>query len=458
MSKTNSGQGLNKVLNKADIFALAFGAMIGWGWVVLAGEWISDAGTIGAILAFAGGGLLVLFVGLVYAELSSAMPSSQGVLLFSSRAFGKRVAFICTWSILLGFTAVIAFEAVALPTVIEYLFPSYKRVFLYSVAGYDVYATWATVGVISSFMVCSINYIGVKTAAILQTVLTIIIAIIGLTFFCGTAVTGDTAMLVPTIQNGIGGVLSVLVMTPFLYVGFDVIPQAAEEMNIPARKIGQILVFAVVMAVAWYSLIILCVGLTTSGAEREASTLITADAMANAFGGRTWAAKAIIIGGMAGIITSWNAFYIGASRALYAMANQGMLPAFLGKIHPKYHTPANAVLLLGIITSLTPLLGRNMLVWLADAGGFATIVTYLIVSLAFIRLRMREPEFPRPFAVSRWKLIGFGSIVLCSFLCILYLPFSSAALVWPYEWAIVIGWIILGLIFYISACKTRRLL
>ena len=57
-----------RVLNKKDVFVLAFGAMIGWGWVVLSGEWILKAGTVGAMIAFALGGLMVLFVGLTYAE------------------------------------------------------------------------------------------------------------------------------------------------------------------------------------------------------------------------------------------------------------------------------------------------------------------------------------------------------------------------------------------------------
>lgn len=70
-------------LNRLDVFVLAFGAMIGWGWVVLSGEWIERAGTLGAMLAFAVGGVLVLFVGLVYAELASAMPTTEGVLRFS---------------------------------------------------------------------------------------------------------------------------------------------------------------------------------------------------------------------------------------------------------------------------------------------------------------------------------------------------------------------------------------
>lgn len=79
-----------RVLSKKDIFAIAFGAMIGWGWVVMAGDWIKGAGTLGSIMAFIIGGIMVLFVGLTYAELTAAMPQCGGEHVFSLRALGKK--------------------------------------------------------------------------------------------------------------------------------------------------------------------------------------------------------------------------------------------------------------------------------------------------------------------------------------------------------------------------------
>ena len=127
--------------------------------------------------------------------------------------------------------------------------------------------------------------------------------------------------------------IAVAVMTPFMYVGFDVIPQAAEEMNIPFKKIGQILILSVVMAVVWYVAIIGGVSLAMSSTQIETSELVTADAMANVFFNSPIASKVLIIGGIAGILTSWNSFYVGGSRAIYSMAESGMLPSFLARLH-----------------------------------------------------------------------------------------------------------------------------
>ena len=91
----------NRVLGKWDIFTLSFGAMIGWGWVVLTSDWILKAGVMGAIFAFLIGGIVVAFVGLTYSELTSAMPKVGGEHVFSYRGLGLNASFLCTWVIII---------------------------------------------------------------------------------------------------------------------------------------------------------------------------------------------------------------------------------------------------------------------------------------------------------------------------------------------------------------------
>lgn len=439
-----------RVLSKNDVLSLAFGAMIGWGWVVMAGSWIKTAGTMGAILAFVLGGIMVLFVGLTYAELTSAMPKCGGEHVFTLRALGKNASFICTWAIVLGYVSVVAFEAVAFPTVLEYLFPNYIQGKMYTIAGYDVYFTWVLVGVVSSVAITIVNYFGVKTAAFFQGLTTLMIALVGLSFFGGAVVNGSTANITPLFKDGAKGILAVAVMTPFMYVGFDVIPQAAEEINLPFKKIGQIIILSVIMAVAWYAMIIYGVSLALDSSAIDSSKLVTADAMKSVFFNSSIAAKIIIIAGIGGIFTSWNSFFVGGSRAIYSLANSKMLPEFLAKLHPKYKTPTRAILLIGIVSSLAPLLGRKMMVWLVDAGGFTIVVAYLLVSISFLVLRKREPNMERPYKVKHGVLVGIIATVLSGICALLYLPGSSVALV-PIEWGIVLGWFLIGGIFYLWA-------
>ena len=119
----------SKTLNTRDLLALSLGAMIGWSWVILTGRMILMAGSMGTLLAFLFGGLIVVFIGLLYAELAPAMPVVGGEHEYTLRALGRHASFFCTWMVILAYSSVVAFEAAALPTAIEYLYsPNYLRI------------------------------------------------------------------------------------------------------------------------------------------------------------------------------------------------------------------------------------------------------------------------------------------------------------------------------------------
>lgn len=442
----------NRVLGTKDVVALAFGAMIGWGWVILVGDWIKQAGTLGAMLAFLLGGIMIVFVGLVYAELTSAMPEAGGANVFSRKALGKNASFICSWSLILGYIGVVAFEACALPNVIEYLFPGFLKGYMYTVAGFEVYASWVAVGTISSIIITLINYFGAKPAAVLQGILTITIAVVGIALMCGSVVSGDVANTQPLFVNGFKGIMAVAIVTPFMYVGFDVIPQAAEEINMPFKKIGKVLILSIAMAISWYALVILAVSLVMTDTQISNSLLVTADAMMYAFGGRKIAAQILIIAGMAGILSSWNAFLMGGSRAIYVLAENKMLPSFLAKLHPKYKTPGNAILLIGLCSSIAPFFGKSMMTWIVDSGSFGIVLAYVIVSISFIVLRKKYPDMERPYKVKNYKFIGYGAIVLSCIMLLLYLPGLGVV-----QWCIVGVWIVLGgVLFLLAKSKNEK--
>jgi len=436
-----------RVINRRQVLALAFGAMIGWSWVALTGIWIASAGAMGAMLAFLVGGGALIFVGLTYAELAAAMPLVGGEHVYSGRALGRTASFVCTWAILLGYASVVAFEAVALPTVLEYLVPGFSRGYLWTVAGWDVNATWVMTGAVAAIVMIVINILGIRTAAKVQVLVVVIVLASGLGLISGAAAIGEITNASPAFKGGLAGMLSVLVMVPFMFVGFDVIPQSAEEIDLPFAEIGRLLMFSILLAIAWYALIIGAVSLGLSEVERGESSLPTADAAAALFGG-SWAGKLLVIGGIAGILTSWNAFLIGGSRALYALAKAGQVPQTFAALHPRFHTPHRAILLVGGLAVAAPLFGRPAMVWLVDAGGLGIVTAYAMVALSFLVLRAREPDMERPYRVRNGKPIGYVALVLSIALAMLYLPWSPAALIWPHEWLIVLGWCALGLIFH----------
>ena len=415
----------DKVLGAWDILVIAFGAMIGWGWVVSSGNWIESGGVLGATIAFAIGGIMIFFVGLTYAELTAAMPQCGGEHVFSYRAMGSTGSFICTWAIILGYVSVTCFEACAFPTIITYLWPGFLKGYLYTVAGFDVYASWLIVAIVIAFLIMIININGAKTAAVLQTVLTCIIGGAGIILIVASVVTGSVDNLQGQmfVGNGTGeamkSIIKVAVITPFFFIGFDVIPQAAEEINVPLKKIGKMMILSVVLAVVFYALVILAVGYILNPAEiiesQQGTGLVTADAMAKAFGTKIMA-KVIIVGGMCGIITSWNSFLLGGSRAMYSMAESYMIPPFFAKLHPKHKTPVNSLYLIGALTMLAPFAG--------------------------------------PYKVGHYKFVGFMAVVMSGLMLLVYcIPGSGGSLVFQ-EWLMVGSWSLLGVVFY-AICKRK---
>ena len=438
----------NKTMNIVDVLFLAIGAMLGWGWVVLSGEWVSTAGFIGSIIAFVIGGILVIVIGLTYAELASAIPETGGGFVFVKKAFAPGVAFISGWSVLFGYVSVITFEAVALPTVIDYVIPFQHQGLLWNVAGWDVYLTWVLIGSLGSIILTSLNYFGVKPAAVLQTVFTIFIVAVGLLLVGGAGFNGDFSQLKP-FENGAGGTLSVLMMIPFLFVGFDVIPQIAEEVKAPAKKIGSILVVSIIASVIFYLLIVFGVATGLTPKELSTSSLATADAMVNLFGSGGFGVL-LVLGGVAGIITSWNAFIIGGSRILYAMAKNGMISEWFADIHPKYKTPTHGILFLGVLAFVAPLLGRPALQWIVNAGGIGVVLGYLLVAISFVKLRKSQPDLVRPYRIKNGIAIGVTAIVLSIGFILIYMPGMPSSLSWPSEWLIVLAWYVIAAVLYFT--------
>lgn len=450
----NSNQELQKVLQTRDVIMLAFGAMIGWGWVVSSGQWIQAGGVLGTVVGFLIGGLMIYLVGLTYAELTPAMPKSGGAMNFSYAAFGPTGSYITIWALALSYIGVVCFEACSFATIMQYVVPDFLQGYLYTVAGYDVYLSWVAVAIIASALILYINYIGTKSAAKFQNILTCIIAGVGLVLVAGSAVNGSAenlsfqAFVGDNTGSMISNIFKVAIMTPFFLFGFDIIPQAAEEINVPLKRLGRLMVLSIALAVIFYAMVVVAIGLVMSPAqiqESMASTgMVTADAIAVAFSNVAMT-KVLIIGGLCGIVTTWNSFLIGGSRVLFSMSKARMLPGIFARLHSKYNTPYIAILFLGIISMVAPFFGRVMLVWIVDAANFACCLAYSLVAISFIILRKKKPNLPRPFRVSNGILIGVLATIMAGFMAIMYIiPGTNCSLIWQ-EWIIVGGWTIMGL-------------
>ncbi len=426
---------LEKVMTKRDLFGLASSAMIGWGWVVLASDWLRLGGILGTIVAFTVGALMCMLVSIVYAELTSAMPVAGGPFVFVYRGLGENLGWLAGWTTIVSYVSVVAWESVAIVAAIDYVIPMPKLAYLWTIAGEDVYLGWSLFGVFISLGITYLNCYQTRLSTRARKTGTLLLLSAGLCFIITSLIKGNTSNLTPVWISG-EGTSSVLMMVPFMMMGFDVIPQSAEEAKVSPKEIGKLLVFCVITALLWYILIALGLGMAIPATLRNLSRLAVCVAMEVMLGSPLWG-KILAIGGICGILTCWNAFFLATSRVVFAMARAGMLPHWLAWVDPSTGRQVKATVFVGLMCAIAPFMGSNAVMWLANVGGLSTCLTYLMVSLSLVRLRFTEPDMNRPFRAGRSNCLGVLAIIVTAWFVSLYMPIGPSSLCWPYEWTII---------------------
>ena len=438
---------LERVLSRWQLFAIGFGAIVGWGWIIQMGYWIDEAGPYGAMAAFAIGGVLVLLVALIYGELVSAMPYAGGEHVYTHRAFGPAVSFVCSWALLLGYMGVVGFQSIALGIGFSYLLPGFDILALWTFAGQTVYGSWVAIGFVGILAITYLNYRGVEITAQVQLILATIIAISGIALVTGSLTVG------PSISNAafggapVLGITTVAIQVPMLFVGFDVVPQAAEEADMSSRSLA-LVVLAVVATVGLFYIVSIWAAGGAVAAGALGDSLVPAATAMTAIFGSTVAGKLMTIVGIGALLTSWSAFVIGASRIVFAMADSGLLPESLATVHPEYNTPSRAIVLIGALSMAAPWFGGNFVSSIINAGSLGIVLAWFTVALSFVALRYNEPEMERPFKLPGGYTFGIAAMVVTLFFVGLYMPGAPSALLWPREWAIVVAWIVLGAVLF----------
>lgn len=445
---------LSKVLGRTDIIAIGFGTMVGWSWVMMGPIWVNEAGLVGAIAAFIIGGAIILTIGLTYGELTAALPLAGGEFVFAYRAMGNRAAWIVGWIMSMAYIGVAAWEGIALATAINYMFPLPQVGLLWEVAGYQVHMSWALVGMLGAVIITLLNFFGVRPAVLFQVMATAAMMIIVLFIFFGGAVFGS----VDNIGDMFGsyeGFSYVFLMVPAMLIGFDVIPQSSEEMNIEPRYIGKMILVCIIVSIIWYILLITGVSLAAPVEIRGSGVIPMADVASYMFNGDIFSVI-IIVGGIFGILTSWNGFFIGATRLLFSMGRAGMLPAVFGRLHKKYRTPYVAIFLIGAVCVTAPLLGMNALVWFMDTSTFCALISYMLVIISFIMLKKNEPELPRPFNIKGGAKTGIFILAITAVYLGLYINTNVNLSGVSPEFVITAAWMLLGFVMVKMLNKRRK--
>ncbi len=445
-----------------DFFMLGFGSMVGVGWAVSSNHWIAQAGgPIPAFLGFIIATLLLIPIGLCHGELLATLPQGGGVLVYTSKAFGKNLSFISSWFLALSYITILPWEAIYINTILKKLIPwlSSSKV-LYYVAGYPIQASSIFLGLGLALLLFFINFKGSNFASKLQSILSILIILIGIVVIIFSSKAGNFNNLYPIYENVgegshsslFGGIIAVVVIVPFFMSGFDTIAQSVEETS-PDKKFKNVaiaMVLSIIAAGIFYSLVILSTGSVSNWQEYSlASPPAMGYLLQEAYGGKLGyiLSKLIVIGTLAGLFSTWNGMFMASARLIQSMAKNNLIPKIFAKEHAEYGTPVSGLIFCFIFAAIGPFVGMNLIDPLTSLGSVSFVIGWFLTCLSLAVLINKEKDYYTSFKAPGGKLTIYPAIIISAVIVIsTFIPKTPSFMGYT-ALIIFFFWLFLGLAF-----------
>ncbi len=389
---------LKRELGLTEVTLSGVGIILGAGIYALIGEGAALAGN-SVWLSFALASLIAVFTGLSYAELSSMFPRASAEYEYTSNAFGRRLAFIIGWLIILS--AVIGASTVALG------FGGYFK----ALSGVPAITSALFLIIVLSILL----FWGIKESAWFAIISTLIeSAGLILIIFIGLPYLGKVDYF--EMPQGLTGVFQASALVFFAYTGFESIVKLSEETKNPERTIPKGLMLAILISIVLYILVAISAVSVTGWEKLAASDAPFADMAFSAFG-----SKAFILLATIALFATANTvlmMLLGASRIIYGMADSFILPGFLGSVHITRRTPWIAIFAATLLSMLFVFAGD--IAFVANVDNFTLFVTFFVINAALILLRYKEPQMRRsfkvPLALGKFPVLPLFGIVFCVFM------------------------------------------
>ena len=477
--KENNNKTLQRQLSPIHVWALAFGCIIGWGSFVNPGKkFLPNSGVAGTAIAMALGAIVMIIIACSYAYMIPKYPKAGGEFTFTKECFGKRMAFVCGWFLIAAYLTNVPMNSTAIGLIVDGLDGSadiLKFGFHYTVAGFEIYFGEMVFASLILLLFGLLNIFGVKKAGIIQTVLSGLLVSSVFVLAVSALVSGkaqginmkpiwgfdkEAAMLAgATTENisefakgGTSGIISAILATfaiaPWAYVGFDAIPQAAEEFKFSHKKVIGIMVVAILFG---------CFVYTTNNTVAAAALqnwpervmagewvlLVAAEQILGVFG-KILIGTAVSCAVLSGIM----GFYLASSRLMYSMAKDGYLPHVFGKIDSKYGTPKNAIIFCMIISLSGPILGREALGWFVDMSAIGASMGFFFTSASAVK-KMRDDQDGNA-GLKAAAVAGVAFSALFMLLQLVPIPGLNGVHFGKESYFMLLVWIAIGLSFYFT--------
>lgn len=427
---------LARKLHLTDYFSLAFGVMIGVGWLVVMDDWLLRGGPLGALLGFAVGCLMLLPVGWVYGQLVKTIPDAAGEVAYTAKVFPQSISYATGWVMLLVYFIVCPYEAVAIGRIAGYLFPALNSIEIYRIGGYSIYLPHLILGLALTIAFTAMNYRGVQISArFLRWTTFAVLALVAL-FAAAGLKNGSLSNFHPAFSHTpLLSILLVWQIVPYFMTGFDAVGKCAEEASpeFRAKNYSVAVILSIVVGFVFYAVIIASVAYAVPWQSITQEKFATAVAFERALHS-PWIVKLIMITALISLLKIFNANLLTASRLLFALGRRHFVDSRLARLHPRNQTPSVAVLCVGAAIALTMFLGNAILVPISEVGSVFAALGWMATCAAYYRLS--------PSPAGR-RIAALGIFVTALMALMKFLPFVPGHFT-RYEWLALAIWCALG--------------
>jgi APA family basic amino acid/polyamine antiporter len=458
--------GLKRVLGVWQLVMLGVGAIIGTGIFVLTGQAAAANAGPAIVLSMVLAGVTSVLAAFCYSEFASTVPVAGSAYTYAYATLGEFVAWVIGWDLILEYALGAATVAVGwsgiLVTLLGQLGLSFPAALsaapgtVVQVAGADpVTAVLNVPAILITVLVTALLIVGVSEAASVNGAIVITKVAVLLIVIAAGALFIDGANWHPFIppntgtfgEYGWSGILRGAGVIFFAYIGFDAVSTSAQEARNPQRDMPRGILGSLAICTLLFVLVSgVMVGLVPykTMLNQAAPLVLTIEAAADKSVGTPWQGTMAVVrvlvtvGGLAALSSVMVVMMLAQPRIFLSMAKDGLLPAWAGRVHPRFRTPHISTLVTGIVVALAA--GLTPIGTLGSLVSIGTLMAFVIVSFGIIVLRRTRPDLPRPFRMPWVPLLPLLSAAV-SLTLMLGLPRAT--------WERLILWMVLGIVVYV---------